>query len=312
MEKKQLRSADASSAEMQTNPCEVTEAKWVDSIFNVPEGVGGGLLNRFQRALASKEGQCMSPEMAIRFELLQRVLSTLDKPTEKRDSGDGSKGGLGGGLGGSGDGTGCVPNTRHFFVVVVAGFFRLRSDRFVSSNTRALVPRAETHTHTRTRTLSQIRKSTATDSLDAHNMQTHVDNDIDTAACHRFTVATRYGSGDTQSVWDREEWVKNQERHAQSEVAMLKCIGQLLSLFSKSNWSDPSTPAGQLSAAPVPAETAATIVEVLATSPLCDRLLQLVSTDSMVDLAEHRPMYDAAIKVTCPLLLYSRCSCIRE
>lgn len=109
MEKRQVRSAaDATRAEMLTDSC---DEKWLDSIFNVSERVGGGLLNRLQRALASEEGQCMKPESAIRFGLLEKVLSTLDRPTEKRDTDDGSsKGVVSGGRCGSGDGTGCVHN----------------------------------------------------------------------------------------------------------------------------------------------------------------------------------------------------------
>jgi hypothetical protein len=189
------------------------EPLWVDAIFganNAPDRAGGGALHRLLRVLTGPEGKDLTPEVAMRLELLPRLLATLDRPVQSADSTAADGGG-------------------------VAGKF--------------------------------------------------------------WEGGTGYGTGGTESVWDREEWAKQQERDAQAEVVSLKCVSALMRIFALSNWSDPSTPAGCLSAAPPSAKDAAAIAEMVATSKLSTRLLELMSTDSMVDLAKHRPMYDAAVRL---------------
>lgn len=219
MEQKRARAEriDSGGAAVATELDVEPAPAWFDDIFGTPSVPNDGMLHRLLRVLSAPEGTAMAPEVAVRLELLPRVLATIVKGEEQGDNG-GKDGKAGAG-----------------------------QPQF-------------------------------------------------------WEGGTGYGTGGTESVWDREEWVKQQEREAQADVVTLKCVGALLRIFSHSNWSDSSTPAGCLSAAPPPPKDAAAIAEMLAQSPLSTRLLELMVTDSMVDLTKHRILYDAAVKLVAAIV----------
>jgi len=111
------------------------------------------------------------------------------------------------------------------------------------------------------------------------------EDDVDPAGPADATYwakGTGFGFGSTGVAWNRAEWEAEQTARAEYDIVALKCTARVLEMLTEE--------------AP-PKDIALDIARALAESKLPSVLVELLATDSMVDIARRRANYTAAVSV---------------